>query len=244
QLVQVVVNLLVNAAQAQESGGTIVVRLTSRESMVRLTVEDSGPGIPEPLQRRIFDPFFTTKQRSGTGLGLAIVQRLVSELGGSVQVRSQVGKGSRFIVVLPAMAPLAPPPAKAPAARETPPPARSARLMVIDDEPLVANVLARFLTAHDVETSLSADEALPRLLETRPDLILCDLMMPGMTGAQLYAELEREGSGLHQRMVVMSGGAFTSETQAFLERAQCPVLTKPFLKKDVTELVNELLSSR
>ncbi|MEO0601511.1 MAG: ATP-binding protein [Myxococcota bacterium] len=242
QLVQVVVNLLVNAAQAQESGGTIVVRLASREDRVRLTVQDSGPGIPEAMQRRIFDPFFTTKHGSGTGLGLAIVQRIVSELEGSVQVRSQVGEGARFSVSLPAMAPSSEP-------RLGPDPSSSevgslpshARVFVIDDEPLVGKVVTRFLLGHDVDVAQSAEEALPRLLETRPDLILCDLMMPGMTGATLYTELEREGSGLHRRMVVMSGGAFTPETQAFLGRTNCPFLPKPFTRRDVVATLNQVL---
>jgi signal transduction histidine kinase len=102
QLTQVVVNLVVNAIQAMENGGTLTVRTGADDTCVYLTVEDTGPGIPEEIRDKIFLPFFTTKDVSlGTGLGLAVVHGIITSHGGTVRVWSKMREGSRFEVRIP-----------------------------------------------------------------------------------------------------------------------------------------------
>ncbi|GAB4388838.1 sensor histidine kinase [Albidovulum sp.] len=108
ELQQVMVNLIVNAVQAMPEGGTLTIR-TRREAdgagaRVRITVEDTGIGMAEEVAARIFDPFFTTKRGEGTGLGLSISRNLIARAGGTIEIASRVGEGTRFDILLPARA--------------------------------------------------------------------------------------------------------------------------------------------
>ncbi|MEO6487974.1 MAG: ATP-binding protein, partial [Thermoanaerobaculia bacterium] len=105
QILQVVLNLLLNAVEAMPGGGTIEVETVRRGSMVLISVSDNGPGMDDATIQRVFDPFYTTKQR-GTGLGLSICQNLVHTHRGTIRVHSEPGKGSRFTIVLPLSQPL------------------------------------------------------------------------------------------------------------------------------------------
>jgi two-component system NtrC family sensor kinase len=106
QLQQVVLNLMNNAIDAIGKDGIISVKSTAGKSEIRLTIADSGPGIPESLQKKIFDPFFTTKSSGkGTGLGLWISYTIIEKLGGSLSLRSQAGKGAEFTITMPIVRP-------------------------------------------------------------------------------------------------------------------------------------------
>jgi CheY-like chemotaxis protein len=247
RLGQVFINLLLNAAQAIPEGlaqqNEIAVALRpSAGGQIVVEVRDTGKGIPQDVLGRIFDPFFTTKPfGQGTGLGLSISQSIVRSLGGDIQVESEVGKGSVFRLFLP----VAPP---EPAAPSEPPPRepaserRSGAVLIVDDDPLVAKALLRTLAGHDVTVASHGKEALDLLLGgPRFDVIVCDLMMPVMTGMELHAELARRLPEVLERMVFITGGVFTKEAKAFLDQVPNHCLTKPFDPESLRELVGLLM---
>jgi len=233
RLGQVFLNLLVNAAQAIPEGRVEEneIRVSTRvlpDGRVGVEVRDSGCGIPAEHLGRVFDPFFTTKPPGvGTGLGLAICHSIVTGLGGEISVETRVPGGTVFQVALvaagrtPAVAAVVPPPA----------PARPrGRVLGVDDEPLVGPVIQRALQAeHEIVVASSARAALERVERGETfDVILSDLLMPEMTGMELYRELTGRAPSLARRMVFLTGGAFTPSARAFLEREPVVCVEKPF----------------
>jgi signal transduction histidine kinase/CheY-like chemotaxis protein len=242
RLVQVFLNLLVNAAQAIDEGHaeaheiTITTRLI--EGRVVIEVRDTGRGIPNDVIGRVFDPFFTTKGvGKGTGLGLSICHGIVASLGGAMQVESEVGVGTLFRVVLDPAAPVEPtraallPELKATIAR--------ARVLVVDDDELVGKSVRRCLVAaHDVVVVQKATEALERIVAGEEfDVIFCDLMMPEMSGMDLHAAIAVKAPALLDRMVFLTGGAFTDRARGFLDGVTNPKLHKPVSKGSLQEAV-------
>jgi CheY-like chemotaxis protein len=194
----------------------------------------------EEVQRRLFTPFFTTKPVGiGTGLGLSICQRLITAMGGEIRVRSAVGQGSTFTVVLPVAKAIAP--AGRAAAPRLGAAVRRGRVLVIDDEPVIATAVQRSLSReHDVVFSTSAQDALGRLRAGEQyDVILCDLMMPEMTGMDLHAELLRSLPEIARRIIFVTGGAFTARAREFLETVPNLRIEKPFNVQQLRALVNE-----
>ncbi|HEY8091848.1 MAG TPA: ATP-binding protein, partial [Polyangiaceae bacterium] len=236
RLGQVFLNILLNAAQALQVGDAAqnVIRVrtsTDRAGRVVVVVSDTGPGIPAAILDRIFDPFFTTKPVGvGTGLGLWICQGIVTSLGGSVTAESRPGEGAEFRVVLPA-APAA--------AREsvshaavTPPTERwRFRLLVVDDETAIGRTLAIALADEcDVKTVTSGREALEVLRsDAEFDVVLCDLMMPDVSGMDVHERIARDRPDVAKRFVFVTGGAFTSRARTFVEGVGLPVVEKPFV---------------
>ncbi|MFZ5441515.1 MAG: ATP-binding protein [Myxococcota bacterium] len=227
RLGQVFLNLLVNAAHAIPDGHAAdhLVTVTTREDngFVFITVSDTGTGIPPDVLPRIFDPFFSTKRiGEGTGLGLFISQGIVQELGGAISVNSTPGAGSTFEVRLPAA------PAGYIGTGTTPIPARRrARLLIVDDEPSILRSLERLLgKQHELTLARSGREALSLIhAGLKYDLILCDLMMPEISGVDLWEQLTTEQQ---QQVVFMTGGTFTERTERFLNDVNPPLLDKPF----------------
>ncbi len=246
RLEQVFVNLLINAAQAlvrrPQKRGTITVSvLEPKKGHVTVQVADDGAGIAQEHLDRVFDPFFTTKPVGvGTGLGLPICHSIVTSFGGSIGVESTLGEGTIFSVTLPitaeqVRASQAPPPSSEVAPR--------ARVLVVDDEEAVAAMLERLLEpAHDVETSTAGADAHNRLM--RPpeiDVVLCDLLMPGMSGMDLYRELKKDGKGMENRLIFMTGGAFTARAAEFLKETDIVHVQKPFNAEQLLSLVAEAI---
>ncbi len=238
QLHQVVINLVTNANHAMRQTPsprrlTLTTRYSPAPPRVRLEVADSGPGIPPEIQARIFEPFFTTKPTGeGTGLGLSLCQGIIEGHGGTIRVDSRPGHGAVFQIQLPAgSAPAAPADVGSPEAAA---PAIARSILVVDDEPEVAAMLAEMLAAdgHRVETAANGTVALARLTEGTYDLILSDLRMPEMDGPTLYSEIKRRFPHLAQRIVFFTGDSLTSEVREFLEKTAAPRVSKPF---DFTE---------
>ena len=234
ELGQVFLNLLVNAAQAipeghaKENAITVEAR-TDEAGWARIEVRDTGSGMTPEVLKRVFEPFFTTKRRgAGTGLGLAIAQGIVATAGGRIEVESEVGKGSTLRVLLPP-APEAPPAERPAEAAAAPRPARL-RVLVVDDDPLVARVIARSVGAeHEVVVTHAAAEALSRIeAGERFDAVLCDVMMPQMTGVELHARIAASRPELARRMIFITGGAFTEATSGVLSGLANPLVSKPF----------------
>ncbi len=247
RLGQVLINLLVNAAQALDGvvdgGGLVTVRARRIErDQIEVRVQDNGSGIPPELQRRIFDPFFTTKPvGQGTGLGLAVCHGIVTALGGRIEVESEPGRGTTFAVRLPAL-PLQPSavcgaqaamvdPDGAPRGEVPRGEGERIRLLLVDDEEPVARTLMRILRGCDVTWCSRSADAWAKLQERgyeRFDVILCDLMMPELSGIDLYQRLAQLAPEAAARMIFMTGGAFTEGARRFLEEVPNPTLTKPF----------------
>jgi PAS domain S-box-containing protein len=246
RLGQVVLNLLINSAHAIPEGRSReneirVVTSTDERGRAVLEVRDTGVGIPPEIAGRVFDPFFTTKpQGVGTGLGLSICRGIVLALGGEIAVDSRPGRGTTVRVALPP-APAAS--AEPPAAPRPASPGRRGRVLVVDDEPIVAAAIARALASeHEVVLRESADEALEGIRRgQRYDAILCDLMMPGMTGMDLHEALARIAPEQASRVVVLTGGAFTDRAREFLDRVPLPRCEKPFDTRVLRELVRKVV---
>jgi PAS domain S-box-containing protein len=246
RLGQVFLNLIMNAAQAIPEGNASAqtIRVSTdldAQGRVRVSVADDGTGIPFEIQPRLFTPFFTTKPVGfGVGLGLAICQRIVTSLGGQIDFESTPRVGTTFRVVLPVArrahraGPTTSPPTGA---------RRRGRVLVIDDDASVTTTLFRALSLdHDVLAVDSGTRALELFDQgERYDVIVCDLMMPEMTGMQLYEELKERDPAEAARIVFMTGGAFTAAAREFFETVNNPRIEKPFSARELRELINQLL---
>ena len=243
RLGQVFTNLLVNAAHAlpdrdADRHEIRVVTLTDAAGNAVIEVHDTGTGIPDDALGRIFDPFFTTKPfGTGTGLGLAICHKLVTDLGGHIAAANRPEGGAVLRVVLPPAGTTPSRPAGA-GARDASTGKRRVAVLVIDDEPSVGASLTRLLREHDVTGVTSARQALELVRAGRWfDMILTDLMMPEMSGIELFEELVRHDPAIAPRIVFMTGGAFTAAAHAFLDRVPNERLEKPFGSAAIRELV-------
>jgi CheY-like chemotaxis protein len=251
RLGQVLLNLLINAAQAIEEGSpeTHEIRVTARvlsTTHVLVEVCDTGSGIPPDSIGRIFDPFFTTKPPGiGTGLGLSICQRLLANMGGQIEVDSRLGQGTTFRITLLRADP---DPQLAAAVASLPPSTQTAArgcLMVIDDDPQMASALEQMLTPeHVVHVFMSARTALAHLQTgANVDVVLCDVMMPDMSGIEFHTALKQSHPELASRVVFVTGGTLNAKARAFLDRVDNARLYKPFDAATLHALVNQQLLS-
>lgn len=243
RLGQVFVNLVVNASQAIPEGspGTheITVRISvGADGWQEVSVRDDGVGIPREMLHDIFQPFVTTKKGSGgTGLGLAICHRIVTELGGRIDVESEPGKGSTFRVRLP--------PSAAREGREVASQHEvagvRARILVVDDEPLITRAIRRMLSKHEVSTVDSGEEALAKLRGEPFDLVLCDLTLGGMSGLELRDAVRRENPTLGERFLFLTGGALTAAARDLMAREPERFVAKPISAAELRDLVEREL---
>jgi CheY-like chemotaxis protein len=243
RLGQVFLNLIVNAAQAMEEGfvhdNELMVKTKLEGEHVIVEVTDSGAGIPPQNIHRVFEAFYTTKAVGiGTGLGLAICHRIITDMAGGLTVESREGVGTTFRVSIP-IGPSSE--ASAPSFRPKLTSLR-ARVLLVDDEELVLRALQRILKEHDVVTTSSAKLALSLCAAgTSFDLILCDLMMPAMTGMELHQELVRIAPEQAKRMVFLTGGAFTEKARSFLTEVAREHIEKPFEAANLRAIVQSHL---
>lgn len=250
QLVQVFVNLLMNAAQAIDEGRADQneIRITTRTDdagRAVVEVQDSGCGIAPHLIPRLFQPFFTTKPVGvGSGLGLSVCHGIVTSLNGEISVESHVGLGTTFRVALPpALTSASVPPPSLPEPSSA---GRRGRVYVIDDDDAIVRAVSRLLSSeHDVMTETSPSAALEHLSSSDEyDLVLCDVTMPRMDGVELYHALEVVRPALAGKMVFMTGGALNAATERFLATALVDTIEKPFtpqwLRAFVRDHVNQL----
>jgi PAS domain S-box-containing protein len=247
RLAQVFLNLFINAAEAIREGDPEreeirVVLATDREGWCIVEVSDTGRGIAPEHLAGVFDPFFSTKPGSGTGLGLSICHAVVAGMGGQIAVESRLAKGTTFRVQLPIAKDEAMP---SRAKRTSIRPARRARVLVIDDEPMMARAVQRMLASeHEVEAMTDPVSALERLRDgARYDVILCDLMMPILSGMDVYEALLAIDVTQAQGMVFMTGGAYTPRAAEFLESVGNPYLEKPLDRAALQAVLRGQLSA-
>jgi two-component system NtrC family sensor kinase len=246
QLQQVFLNLIVNAEHAMiEAHSKGLLRITTRrdEDKILVFLSDDGPGIPNENLHRIFEPFFTTKAvGKGTGLGLSICQGIIVEHGGTIEVESTVGRGTTFVIELPIQkwvpqAPVASVPVRTHVASKR-------RILVVEDEIQIRQLLQDILKSlgHQVEVAGNGRIALGMIEQRNYDLILSDVKMPEMSGAEFYAAIKRKGAALERRIVFVTGDLMNPETLQFVESTGRPWLGKPFDIDSITKTISECLN--
>ncbi|QQR91850.1 MAG: response regulator [Myxococcales bacterium] len=254
RLEQVFVNLIVNALKAMEQDNpNKEIRLTiqtRQDGNVVVEVCDNGVGIPEEVMSRIFDPFFTTRDvGEGTGLGLSICRTIINGFQGEIELINNANKGvSAVVTLLRAQESERKVGAEQGLVEgkdfeEMEKQSAKASILIVDDEENVGRALKRLLSGYDTQVSTDAKEALDLYKHDHFDLVLCDLMMPGMNGMDLFHELEKLGSDHADRMVFATGGAFTPAAENFLKSIPNPWLQKPFAKDKTIDLIETRLSS-
>ena len=242
QLEQVLLNLTMNARDAMRNGGSLAISTRIDGDDVVVDVTDTGHGMDGETRERVFDPFFTTKlPGEGTGLGLSTVYGIVTRTGGSIEVESEVDRGTTFRIRLPRAHGLTRRPAaaaSAPASLATP---AGGRVLVVEDDDMVRSVAAEALeqAGYEVVTTANGREALDAVEQDRDfDLVVTDLMMPLLTGVQLTAELEARGHGLP---VIYTSGYPGGVTDEVPRGPRAEFLPKPFRSGELVSAVERLL---
>ncbi|EDM78927.1 sensory box histidine kinase/response regulator [Plesiocystis pacifica SIR-1] len=246
RLGQVFLNLLVNAAQAIAPGTprnnrVDVYTRNLDDGRVEVEITDTGCGIPPDKLERIFDPFFTTKPvGEGTGIGLAITHEIITAHGGELVVESQVDVGTRFFVRLPGAEIVDDDVPRRVIREPSGVVLRSARVLVVDDEPMIREMVSEALARHEVATVGTATEALQRIVSEDWDIILCDVILPELTGAELWERVHAQRPEACRRIVFMTGGDFPTQ---LLGRglSDAHKLDKPFSIKTLRSLVERFV---
>lgn len=263
QLQQVISNIMTNAEQAlleHEGRRELVVRSVMDGDDVRISIQDSGPGIPSQYLDRIMEPMFTTRGAHGhRGLGLTITHSIVRDHAGRLEVESRPGEGACFTLVLPALDETATvarqgagsahraesitPPASEPTA---PTPPQGQRIFLIEDEPTLRSAISRFLrgSGYVVEAAESGSAALDVLSRQSFDLILLDLRMQGITGEDVYETMQATHPEQAQRVVFMTGDLHSAQASRFIRLTGRPVLAKPFTLAELAVRVQQLLAAQ
>ncbi len=248
QMQQVFLNLMINAEHAiKKTGRPGKLTITSEMigDKVRITFSDNGVGIEKEILPKLFQPFFTTKgPNEGTGLGLSLSRSIIVEHGGTLEVESEFGKGSSFIIELPLSLgteeEVLTPPSSIAA-----PPSGKADILVIDDEEHIRGLATATLakTGRTIDTAADAARAL-KLLQTRHyDVIVMDLRMPGVSGMALYVDLIGRYPGLNGRIIIITGDALGQDVKNFVAQHKLEILAKPFEPGALEQAVNRVLQS-
>ena len=247
RLAQVVMNLLVNAADAVEDAGPGAHRITISTrhdgDSIYIDVADTGNGIPDEVRSRVFDQFFTTKAPSkGTGLGLSLCADIVEQHGGTLTFESELGVGTTFSVRVPTGSRQRRADLRA-EARKKRTPGAGARILLVDDEPLVLKSTQRSLSPHHDVTGVRGGEQALDILRSNTDfdLVLCDMMMPGVDGVDVYEYLRDNAPQLADRMVFCTGGVFTQRFEQLLESTNNLIIHKPIDVDELRALVAEFI---
>ncbi len=255
KLSQVFLNLLINSAHAiaecrlaehriaehQPAEHSITVRTWSEGSHVFAEVRDTGTGIAPENIAQVFEPFFSTKEiGSGSGLGLSICRSILAEFGGDIRLESEVGIGTCITVLL--FAGVEPPQARGSETllRVSAPSSERGRILVVDDEEPLRRVMTRLLIEHEVVTAASGAEARAILeIDQAFDVILCDLMMPQVSGVDLHRWLTAHNPPLARRLVFVTGGAFGLVATQYLADSSNLKIKKPFDSAELARVVSK-----
>ncbi|MFW6415118.1 MAG: response regulator [Thermodesulfobacteriota bacterium] len=259
QINQVVMNLCTNAIQSMNNlgGGTLTVALDREEltrdakkdscnlqpgTYLKLSVIDTGEGIPKEQMQHIFDPYYSTKtEQEGTGLGLSLLQGIVKNLGGEVKVKSEQGKGSAFSVYFPQVQPKGEEREIREQEEEITPLEGTGHVLFIDDEPELGDIGKKMLAnlGYEVTYFSSGLEALGHFWQNSPeyDIVFVDLFMPGMKGDQLAEELRRIKPTVP--IILCTGYYEYIHTDTSLNSEIDAFITKPFKHSDLARVIQE-----
>ena len=232
------INLLFNAVDAMPQGGTLTVATGTEDDSVVIQVRDTGRGMTEEVRQHCFEPFFTTKGERGTGLGLAIVYGIVQRHGGSIDVQSEPGKGTIFVIRLPI-----PQAEGGELVTSSAAPSRPLRVLLAEDEPQVRDIEAEYLRGdgHFVETAADGREAMERFAQWGYDVVVVDRAMPEMNGDQLTAAIKQKSPNTPVVMVTgfadmpVEGGDGTHQPDL--------ILRKPITQMTLRQAIARVLAS-
>ncbi|MDM8531073.1 GAF domain-containing protein [Anaerolineales bacterium HSG25] len=245
QLEQVFINLLTNASQAlapQKSPRQVKITSAVNKNSVILSLADNGPGIPDHVINQVFEPFFSTKKMGhGTGLGLSICFGVIREHKGRIWVENQTNGGAIFYIQLPV--------ANTPTVLSEENNLselnklsnKKLNILAVDDETPVLELLQRVLSpmGHLIDQAKDAQSALQKLTKNNYDLIICDIVMPDISGIEFYEIINNEYPYLADSFMFITGNASDLKTKDFLEQSGLPWLAKPFLPAELEKLINQ-----
>jgi signal transduction histidine kinase/ActR/RegA family two-component response regulator len=238
ELRETFLNLLFNALDAMPQGGSVTFSTRVEDGRIACVIADTGIGMSEAVRQRCFEPFFTTKAEHGTGLGLSIAYGIVTRHGGEIEVWSRPGAGSRFTVRLPIGAEIPPAAPETPALRV----GRSARILVVEDEPAVREVLVDVLQGqgHEIVACADGPSALAHVDGPAFDLALVDLSMPGLSGWEVAKGLR----SAHPKIPIalVTGWGDQIDPGEARTRGIDYLMAKPFDVDDMTRLVARILA--
>jgi len=255
QIQQVLMNLLMNAAEAIDGSGRIEIKTEilddrlSNKGKLCFSVSDDGCGISKEIQSKIFEPFFTTKEEfKGTGLGLSICHGIVAAHEGKIYVESEIGKGTTFFVELPIImrsiksdfGPLI----ESSLTRKV----TGEQILAIDDELFIQNLLKDILSREGylVDVASDGEEGLRKLEGQKYDLLMIDIIMPKISGIELYTRIQQKflDLKLKNKVIFITGDTLREETELFLKQNEVNYISKPFSREDLCRKVNEVLASQ
>ncbi len=245
QFIEVFLNLINNAHQAMSSAhgkGQLTISTASNDGAVIVRIRDSGPGIPESVQRKIFQPFYTTKPE-GSGLGLNISQTIILEHGGNITFKNLPKRGCIFTICLPvseAETELSDTKGASVRLHKK----QSLNIMVVDDEEVILDLQYHLLKqlGHRPQLFKSAPEALAALKNQAFDLIFTDMKMPRMNGRTFFSYLQKNHPQLTHKLVFITGDTLNEESRTFFKTHQIPVLYKPFILKQLESTIEQVLN--
>jgi CheY-like chemotaxis protein len=248
QIQQVFLNIVLNAEiemKLAHGKGTLLVKTECVGDVIRISFKDDGPGISEENLSNIFDPFFTTRKiGEGTGLGLSVCHGIIKEHNGRIYAQSQPDKGATFIVELPIVSEFDS--AEIPGAADEEIQqvcTRPRNILIIDDEPSLLEFLEQFLTTkgHDVDAVDNARDARKFFKNKKYDLILMDILMPDISGIELYKKFQRMDKSVGSRVLIMTGDTLGKPTRVFLQRTGIPYIEKPFDTDALMTKIDEIM---
>jgi PAS domain S-box-containing protein len=241
ELREVITNIIFNAIEAMSEGGRIAIRTFRKRESVYVQISDTGTGMTEELRRKVFEPFFTTKPFSHTGLGLSMSYGIIKRFGGEIDVESSVGKGTTFTLSLPI---------GVGKEEEAVPPSlivkegRKAKILVIDDEESVRNVLSRILSQvnHQVTVAVDGNEGIQLFREKEFDIVLTDLGMPGTSGWEVCRAIKKLSPRTPVGMI--TGWGMELEQEKIREYELDFLISKPFDFSQILRVVDETIQKK
>ena len=236
ELREVFVNLILNAVQAMPDGGTLTFETYVDDASVCARVNDTGIGMSDDVQENIFEPLFTTKGEQGTGMGLSASYGIIQEHEGDIDVTSEPGEGTTFVLSFPPADESEPEPEDPP---EAPVGTQNVRVLVVDDEEMVRSIVTQLLTLndHEVDRASSGAEALSMFEKNHYDIVFTDFGMPEMTGAELAAQLHEHQPDLP--IILLTG---YTDTETAVDEVN-DILSKPFKLEELEGAIQEFVIS-
>lgn len=230
ELREVLTNLVLNAVDAMPNGGRLTLSTSQREEEAWLLVEDNGTGMSDETQRHLFEPFYTTKPKDGHGLGLSVSNSIIARHNGTIEVKSRLGVGSRFIIKLPLTLT-----AQAKTETDDPLVTKPLRILAVDDQPNLLYILTRILETdhHTVVSTTSGHEAV-RIFTDQPDdfdLVFTDLSIADLNGWEVARSIKAVRPNVPIVLVTGWGGDFDPAMIAAHGLAE--VVQKPYRLSDV-----------
>ena len=246
ELKQVFLNIVNNAHQAMEEhsrSGILTVKSEYNDKMIRISFQNTGPGILKENLQKIFEPLFTTKGiGKGTGLGLSVCYEIIKEHGGNIYVASEQGLGACFVIELPIVDQ---PIQSLPPQHEDDQNTMSQNILVLDGEETDRDILKQMAVnlGHHVDMEGDAQRGQQKIRDGDYDIIISNLNMPGLNAQQLHEYVGQVKPEKASRIVFIIGGMISDETKQFLARSGAPYIIKPFAIHDIQKVIHAALET-